>query len=180
MLYFFYGEFVTASAVQWNLAVCRGSYLQEYSSGVANGVAYAWTFAGAEIIGNSTDRVIQVNWNGVGEGGKINLVHTDLLTGCRNSLEKEVIYQELPEVNLVLPEMVGYCFDSLALNQAWPSGGQYIVNGFRKRCCNLPINRLIIRLYILTQMRLPVVLQMRTEPSKSLRNPLSVWKRERI
>ena len=113
-----------------NLAVCRGSYLQEYSSGVANGVAYAWTFAGAEIIGNSTDRVIQVNWNGVGEGGKINLVHTDLLTGCRNSLEKEVIYQELPEVNLVLPEMVGYCFDSLALNQAWPSGGQYIVNGF--------------------------------------------------
>lgn len=26
--------------------------------------------------------------------------------------------------------MVGYCFDSLALNQAWPSGGQYIVNGF--------------------------------------------------
>lgn len=114
-----------------NLKICRDedSYLQTYESGVDQGVAYSWTLLGAAALENGQEQKVRVKWSGEGKGGIIKLVHTDLLTRCQSFLEKQVVYQELPEVNLILPEVVGFCVDSLPLHQAWPSGGEYRVNG---------------------------------------------------
>lgn len=111
--------------------ICRDelSYRQVYTSTAAQGVAYAWVFSGAELTGNSDRKEAEVRWNGLGEGGSVKLIQTDLLTHCRDSVEKRVKYLDLPEVNLDMPLEVGYCVDSLSLNRAWPSGGSYTVDG---------------------------------------------------
>lgn len=114
-----------------NLGICReeANYYQEYKSMTDRGVAYSWVFDGGSIAEGEAEQQVRVKWSGIGRRGMIRLTHTDLLTRCQSVMEKEVLYLDLPEVNLAYPDTVGYCLDSLALNQAWPSGGQYWING---------------------------------------------------
>lgn len=122
------------------LEICRDelSYRQIYSSTAQQGVAYAWVFSGAEVLERPDRKEAEVRWKGLGEGGTVKLIQTDLLTRCRDSLEKQVKYLDLPEVNLDIAPVVGYCIDSLSLNRAWPSGGTYTVNGIPAGVLMLP------------------------------------------
>lgn len=111
------------------MTICPNDLTQEYKGIVPEGrIVYAWSAGGGEITGRNEDPEVEVKWKGGGEA-IVALQVTDLATGCINRTEKQVGYYPLPDVSLVLPDTVGACLNTLPLNQAYPSGGYYVVNG---------------------------------------------------
>lgn len=88
---------------------------------------YSWSVSGGVL--NRNDRKnTEVSWDG-SVPGKLELEVVSEVTGCRNRDADSMVFKALPELWLDMPDSVGYCIDSMKLNQAYPSGGYYLVNG---------------------------------------------------
>lgn len=109
--------------------ICKNDLKQEYYvESLDNRLLYRWNVAGGVIDGRSDLSGVKIVWDGEDEGVVfLNAISSE--TGCDVRIEKGVEYYPLPEVALSLPDTVGYCLDSLVLDQGYPKGGYYLVNG---------------------------------------------------
>lgn len=90
-------------------------------------VEYQWKTDVGEILGNNNQQKIKVQWKD-GVSDTVHLTITSLKTTCSARTYREVIFHALPEVDLLVPDRVGYCTDTLKLIQGYPWGGQFYVN----------------------------------------------------
>lgn len=109
--------------------ICQNDLEQAYRLETTDRkLLYQWEITGGLIPGLSDLAEVQVKWNGEGESRiAVNIISSE--TGCALRKENNIEYYPLPEVTLVLPDTVGYCTDSLVLNQGYPSGGYYLQEG---------------------------------------------------
>lgn len=112
-----------------NWGICKNDLKQEYQvEPLDNHLLYHWNVAGGVIDGRVDLSRVKIVWNGEDESMvSLNAISSE--TGCDVRIEKRVEYYPLPEVTLVLPDTVGNCLDSLVLDQGYPRGGYYLVNG---------------------------------------------------
>lgn len=109
--------------------ICLNDLEQEYRVVTADRkLLYRWEITGG-IFRNQADLAgVQAEWSGEGES-RIAVQVLSSETGCTLRLENTIAYYPLPEVALVLPDTVGYCADSLVLDQGYPAGGYYLLDG---------------------------------------------------
>lgn len=109
--------------------ICVNDLVQEYQAeSNEERVMYHWGADGGVWQGRSDLAAIEISWNGR-EKSRIVLEVTSLETSCLSRVEHEIDYLPLPDMSLILPEKVGVCLDSLVLDQGYPSGGDYRING---------------------------------------------------
>lgn len=109
--------------------ICRNDLEQEYRVVTTDRkLLYRWEITGGMIHGQMDAAEVQAGWSGEGEGRlMVNVLSSE--TGCSRRMEGTVEYYPLPEVGLSLPDTVGYCADSLMLDQGYPAGGYYLLEG---------------------------------------------------
>lgn len=111
------------------LGICQNDLKQEYQIVTTDSkLLYQWETSGGMIRGQANSVSVQVEWDDKAESHiVVNLLSSE--TGCALRIEKAITYYPLPEVVLTLPDTVGYCADSLVLDQGYPSGGYYLLDG---------------------------------------------------
>lgn len=109
--------------------ICPNDRKQEYRVvSVDRKLLYQWEITGGAILGQADLAGVQAEWKGEGEGHlTVDVLSSE--TGCVLRTGNAVEYYSLPEVTLVLPDTVGFCTDSLVLDQGYPSGGTYLLEG---------------------------------------------------
>ena len=109
--------------------VCLNDLQQEYWVVTTDRkLLYQWDITGGTIPGQADLTGVQAEWGGKEESRiAVNVLSSE--TGCALRIEKAIEYYPLPEVVLALPDTVGYCADSLVLDQGYPAGGYYLLEG---------------------------------------------------
>lgn len=92
-----------------------------------NRLEYHWEVEGGKMVNGDNWKEAEVKWE-PDTNGKLVLEVTSLGTRCTAKDSVEMFYYPQPEVNIVLPDLVGYCRDTLPLDRAYPWGGEFFVN----------------------------------------------------
>lgn len=111
--------------------LCRNeaSMTQEYQAiSTETKIDYRWSTIGGDILEGKNREKMTVKWDMNGEAS-LTLSITSLISQCSNTMTKDIDFNSLPDVNMVVPDRVGYCRDTLALDRAYPWGGIFYVNG---------------------------------------------------
>lgn len=117
--------------IEGNFGMCRNDLSQLYQVQTENNrLLYRWESEGGKVSGRTDLTTVRVAWDGQGDG-IVALNATSSETGCSIRIAYPVEYFPLPEVALALPDTVGNCIDSLVLDQGYPWGGYYLVDGIR-------------------------------------------------
>lgn len=117
--------------IEGNFGMCRNDLSQLYQVQTENNhLLYHWESAGGIVNGRTDLTTVRIAWDGQGDG-MVALNATSSETGCGVRVVHPVEYFPLPEVSLALPDTVGNCIDSLVLDQGYPWGGYYLVDGIR-------------------------------------------------
>lgn len=123
--------------IRGNFEVCVNleDLVQEYE-GISNEVRleYRWEALLGKLSGNG-NKTTEINWQGR-DTGVVVLRATSLATRCYRKASETMKFNMPPDIWLDLPPMVGYCMDSLPLNQAYPAGGNYLVDGQERTTVN--------------------------------------------
>ncbi|MFC2132006.1 T9SS type A sorting domain-containing protein, partial [Bacteroidota bacterium] len=125
---------VNAKITQGPDSICAYSTVS-YQSNYENNINYEWIVERGMIMSGENKENVVVHWGTPGIG-KIKLIHTSTITGCADTIEKDIIIMELPN-----PQIIGTgtaCFgrdetysvqqDSLINNQWYIEGGNILGN----------------------------------------------------
>lgn len=109
--------------------------VQEYE-GISNEVRleYRWEALLGKLNGNG-NKTAEITWQGR-DTGVVTLRATSLATRCYRKEAETMKFNMPPDIWFDMPPMVGYCIDSLPLNQAYPAGGYYLVDGQERTTVN--------------------------------------------
>ena len=92
---------------------CCANHIVLYRTTTGAGLSYQWSVVGGTIQGSATQRQVNVLWGSAG-AGKIKIILSTTATGCKDSLERNVIINPLP-IPTILGDSTNCCANHIVL-----------------------------------------------------------------
>ena len=115
--------------------MCCSNNIVTYNTTVDSNYVYQWFAFGGSIIGSSINNAVNILWDTTGLG-RLKIFITNILTGCKDSLERKVIVNPLPN-STISGDSTKCCVNNIELytttsasniNYKWSVVGGTIVN----------------------------------------------------